>query len=90
MRTNVEILKIVLKGVKEELSYFKRFKYVGLCKISEILRDRKELTSVERERFIDLIHAHKPKYEALFWWPSGKKLPRVLFLKKLIKIYSNS
>jgi hypothetical protein len=89
MRTDVELLKLLLRQVKKDFSYFqwlKKYYASGLCVTISDMRIHCIINNNELHKLYYLIGDNKPKNTGrVYWWPPGKKYPRVRFLKKLIK-----
>jgi hypothetical protein len=89
MRTDVELLKLLLRQVKKDLSYFQwliSYHTSSICSCIHNMRMASIINGNELHKLLSLIRDNKPKNTGrLYWWPPGKKYPRVRFLKKLIK-----
>jgi hypothetical protein len=90
MKSDKELLELLLKRVEKKFSYFWRWwsHDYGLCRATYYLWLKTTLfTEVEYCRLLDLIRFNKPKkikIGRVYWWAYGRKYPRVKFLKKLI------
>ena len=84
MRTNVELLKILLANIDKLES--------GLCRLIDDLKNIDIINDNERERLQCIIRRHTTKRyrncESIYYFKYGKRFIRRLYLIKLILIYT--
>jgi len=91
MKTDKELIELLFKEVKKEFSYITYFnKSGGICIICNNLHKDYKISYKEYDRLTSLLIRYSVKYgivirKDFFWWKPYRKLPRVRFLKRVLK-----
>jgi hypothetical protein len=88
-KDEVRLLKLLLKQVEKSFSYFPFIgSDSGICHEIFTLHLKGLTTFEEHDKLEDIIYYNSLGDRFRFWWPKGRKYPRIKFLKKLIKKYN--
>jgi hypothetical protein len=81
MKTDVQLLQLLLDNM-ERLEE-------GLCLLIYDMRKGNEISVGEYGRLLEIIDNNPTRYynSSLYYFPEGKKKPRIAYLKRLIKKY---
>lgn len=89
MRTNVELIQILLDSVKKNFSYFAikpKTNSAGLCSAITFLMHKSLISYDEGNKLEKILDIYRPENTERrhYWWKPGRKYPRVKFLKKIL------
>jgi len=90
MKTNKELIELLLKKVKKDFNFLgiPTDNARGICLSIALLFEETTISFTEKLTLSQLVKEAGEKYEydkPLYWWTVGRKRPRVKFLKRMLE-----
>lgn len=92
MRTNVELLKLILEVLPKVIDTSTEGGASGICDVVDALHIMDEISSEEYNKVSILLQSNIPdtprtRNDLAYWWDPKEMEPRIEFLNELIKNY---